>query len=204
VRLRVKACEVSIDKCVCARARVCVCVCVRAQIQILLASYRDLRTRMHEMYKALRADNAVRLHTDFVKNQKQALAEKELRHDRGLEDSNATFGALKNRAHSGDAAFFDSLCTTTTTAAAAAAATTTTTSTSTSTATDHHHHHQQQQQQQQQPHHQLELLSKKQLAALVSVAAKYGNVSTVHALLRAIERTSSHPVWEVLASFGEG
>jgi len=39
---------------------------------------------MHEMYKALRADNAIRLHTDFVKNQKQAQAAKALNHVRRL------------------------------------------------------------------------------------------------------------------------
>ena len=32
-------------------------------------------------------------------------------------------------------------------------------------------------------------MSKKQLAALISVAAKYGNVATVQALLDAIEKT---------------
>ena len=57
------------------------------------------------MYKALRADNAIRLHTDFVKNQKKELADKELRHDQGVTDS-APFNMFKAAAHSGNATFF--------------------------------------------------------------------------------------------------
>ncbi len=120
-----------------------------------------MRTRMHEMYKALRADNAIRLHTDFVKNQKQALAEKELRHDRGLADTNAAFGAFKNRAHSGDAAFFDGLVVLLTPYNNNNNAADKNSNSSNNNNNNNNINQQQ-----------LEQLSKKQLAALVSVAAK--------------------------------
>ena len=54
------------------------------EVQMLLQEYRDERQKMHEMYKVVRADNAVRLHADFVSSQKQELAEDERRKDRGM------------------------------------------------------------------------------------------------------------------------
>jgi hypothetical protein len=51
---------------------------------MLLDEYRQERHKMHEMYKVRRADNAVRLHADFVSSQKKELAEDEKNRDRGM------------------------------------------------------------------------------------------------------------------------
>ena len=61
------------------------------EVQMLLQDYRDERHKMHDMYKVRRADNAVRLHADFVSSQKQELAEDELNKDSGMHKVNGVW-----------------------------------------------------------------------------------------------------------------
>lgn len=63
------------------RARQVSMVC---EVQMVLENYLHKRQAMHEMYKVVRADNAVRLHADFVSSQKSALAQAEDNKDKGM------------------------------------------------------------------------------------------------------------------------
>lgn len=61
------------------------------EVQMLLEEYSEERNKMHEMYKVFRADNAIRLHADFVSSQKQELAQEERNKDQGMVNRNGVW-----------------------------------------------------------------------------------------------------------------
>lgn len=61
------------------------------EVQMLLESYRERRHKMHEMYKAFRAEKAIHLHQDFLATSKREAELAQLKRDRGQEEVNGVW-----------------------------------------------------------------------------------------------------------------